>query len=105
MNNKEICTNKFIQNINLKNDYEAILYNDKNKKDLNKQVFSKLNKTKDNVLISSNNNNTLIYICDIKYNDDELKNYIIENHYKKEINILYKDLIKDLKIKFNFTSY
>ena len=105
LNNKEICTNKFIQNINLENDYEAILYNDKNKKDLNKQVFSKLNKTKDNVLISSNNNNTLIYICDIKYNDDELKNYIIENHYKKEINILYKDLIKDLKIKFNFISY
>ena len=103
--NNEICSNKFIEDVDSKKDYQAILYNDKNKKDLNKQVFRKLNKIKDNVLISSNDKNTLIYICDIKYKDDELQKYIIENYYAKEINSLYKNLIKDLKIKYNLINY
>ena len=56
---------------------------------------------KSNLIISSSNNYSLIYICKIKFDKDKLKEYIININYNDQIYERFEELIKSLKSKYN----
>ena len=103
LNIDNLCDKKIYENI--KNDQIKIKFFDKiNYKDLNKEIFNKLDK-KNNKLIMSNNDHYLIILCKFNYDKNELKNYVINNKYMDKIILLRRNLIDDLKIKHNFIEY
>ena len=73
----------------------------KKKDNLNKEVFNKLNFEKSNLIISSGDNYSLIYVCKIEFDKDELKEYVINITYNDEISERFQELIKSLKNKYN----
>ena len=99
--NESICNkknhNKLIEN----NKIKFIFYENKKKDNLNKEVFNKLNFEKSNLIISSGDNYSLIYVCKIEFDKDELKEYVINITYNDEISERFQELIKSLKNKYN----
>ena len=105
INNIDICKKENISKLKEKKNINTKYFENISRKKLNQDIFNKLNNEYNYILIKTTNLNTLIFICDKTYNDNELKEYAVNQKYMNEINFKYKKLLKKLKNTYNYTNH
>jgi len=104
-NKGNLCKKENILELEEQKNINAKYYENISKQKLNKNIFNKLNSKNNYILITANDLNTLIVVCNKTYNQNELKEYAINQKYMNEINFKYQELLKKLKNKYNYTIY
>ena len=57
------------------------------------------------MVINSKDAKTLIHLCNINYNNDELKEYITNKYFLDKLDIKFNKLLLELKNTNNFINY
>ena len=97
------CDN--INNIKNNNKFQIIKYDNIEIEKLNNKVIEKLIKRNDTVLIENDNQNYLLILCDIEYNNELVENLSFQENIQKKVNEIEREFIQFKKNEYNFKLY
>ena len=105
ISNNELCEKNNIKQLDANKKIKFKFYENINVNTLNKEVFEKINYVNDYMVINSKDAKTLIHLCNINYNNDELKEYITNKYFLDKLDIKFNKLLLELKNTNNFINY
>ena len=102
-NEKINCQN--INNEKIQNVYKIKKYENYSVEKLNISILENLINKNDKVMINNNDQNYLLLLCNINYNNEMAVNLSINENMQEDANVIESEFIKYQKREYNFKIY